>query len=216
MKHYKARINLIGYLHWVRFCSRALLPALTGLASAASGSAQSLSFDSGFRAKGAVIAVHLGWETQPAAVLRAERIFSDYQTRSFFRIGALPMLVVEKFQVELHDTARLSTVLENVSERLGARGNAWKAIEGRDFCLSFTSPNAGQVRARRLRLESGGTWALHDGTIEPPGAAAIPFSRATLTISGPRAGELVCETGSGTIQNHLLSLTKPTIHKPPL
>ena len=215
MKYYEPRINPNSYLHRFGFYSPALLATAIGLASATSGSGQSLSFDSGFRAKGAVIAVHLGWETEPAAVLRAERVFSDYQTRGFFRIGALPMLVVEKLRVELHDTARLSTVLENVGDRLGARGVAWKAIEGRDFCLSFTSPNAGQVRARRLRLESRGTWALQDGTIEPPGAAAIPYSRATLTITGPRAGELVCETGSGTIQLHLLSLTKPTIHKPP-
>jgi hypothetical protein len=211
----KPLIDFIGYLRLFGFCSRVLLAGVIALFSATSGSAQSLSFDSGLRAKGAVIAVHLGWETEPAAVLRAERVFSDYQTRGFFRIGALPLLVMEKLRIELHDTARLSTVLASVSERFATRGNAWKAIEGRDFCLSFCSPKDGQVRARRIRLESGGAWALLDGALEAPEAAPIPFSRAALTITGPRAGELVCETPSGTIQVHLLSLTTSTIHKPP-
>jgi hypothetical protein len=212
----KPRKNSIGCLRAFSHCLRGSLAVLIGLASATSGSAQSLLLDSRFETKNAVIAVHLGWELEPVAVLRAERVFGDYQTRGFFRIGALPMLVVDKLRVELRDADRLSTVLASVGESILGRGAIWKAVEGRDFCLSFAHPNDGQVRARRIRLESGNTWGLLDGVVQPPDGAAIPFCQATLTITGPRAGELVCQTAGGTIRVHLLSLSKSTTNKPPL
>jgi hypothetical protein len=212
----KLRRDSIGWLGAFSQSLLGSLAALIWLPSATAGSAQSLLLHSRFQAKNAVIAVHLGWELEPVAVLRAERVFSDYQTRGFFRIGALPLLVMEKLRIELRDADRLSTVLAKVGESLVARGDARKAVEGRDFCLSFSSPKDGQLRARRIRLESGGGWTLLDGAVDRSETTPISFSRAVLTVSGSHAGELFCETASGTIQVHLLSLSTPTTNKPPL
>jgi hypothetical protein len=126
------------------------------------------------------------------------------------------MFVMDKLRIEVRDGDRLSTVLAEVGESFVGRGATWKAVEGRDFCLSFSSPKDGQLHARRIRLESGNTWGLLDGVVQPPDGAAIPFSQATLTITGPRAGELACETAGGTIRVHLLSLSTSTTKKPSL
>lgn len=170
----KSRMDSIGYRRELSHCLRGSLAALIGLSSATFGSAQSLLLDSRFEMKNAVIAVHLGWELEPVAVLRAEHVFSDYQTRGFFRIGVLPMLVMDRLRIELRDADRLSTVLAKVSESFVGREGAWKAVEGRDFCLSL-GPKDGQVRARRIRLESGNAWGLLDGVVQPPDARSHPL-----------------------------------------
>lgn len=186
------------------FCwSLLLVPALL---SAPLGLAQGLFLDSRSQVKNARVAVYLDSGPEPAAWIRAGRIFSDYQSRGFFRIGALPLLVIDKLAIELRDPERISKVLASVGEKFGVNGEARKAVEGRDFRLSFTSSKEAQLRARRVRLESGAPWRLQDGVIQQPNSTPIPFHQATLAITGPNAGELAYETARGTARVHLLSL----------
>lgn len=182
------------------------------LACVRSGLAQGLSFDSRFQAKKAVVALYGESDLEPVAVFRAERIFSDYQRRGFFRIGALPLLVFDGLSIELHDPAQVSKALATLGARFDAQGDARKAVEGRDFCLSFASEKDGRLRARRVRLESATAWHLQEGTVLQAGAAPMPFRQGTLTITGPQAGQLTCETTNGTVRIQLLSLLSNAKH----
>ena len=156
--------------------------------------------------KGAVMPVYQKFGTEPVAVCRAERVFSDYQRRGFFRIGVLPLLVFDGLQIEVRDPARVSSILSSVSGRFASKGQIKKAVEGRDFTLRFASESSGRLRARRVRLERGTEWHLQDGTVDQLGGEAVSFSRATLTVTGANAGEVVCETTNGAVRFRLGSL----------
>ena len=150
-------------------------------------------------------------------MIRAGRVFSDYQSRGFFRIGALPMLVLDKLSIELRQPERLPMALSQVGEKFAVRSDTRKAVEGRDFRLWFTSRKDAQLRARRVRLEGGTTWRLFDGAIQRPDSATLSFRQATLAVAGPNAGELAYETARGIVTMPLLSLlSKLVIHNPPL
>jgi hypothetical protein len=159
-----------------------------------------------------MVALYGESELEPVAVFRAERIFSDYQRRGFFRIGALPLLVFDGLSIELHDPTQVSKALASLGARFDARGDARKAVEGRDFCLSFVPEQDGRLRARRVRLESTTAWHLQEGTVHQAGAAPMPFRQGNLTITGPQAGQLTCETTNGTVHIHLLSLLSNRKH----
>lgn len=163
--------------------------------------------DSHIEVRNAVVPVYLDFTPEPAAIFRVHHIFSDYQTRGFFRIGVLPLLVLDGLNLEIRDPARLSAALNTTSEYFAVKANAKKAVEGRDFVLSFASDKNARVQARSVRLESGTEWRLQEGTIFPSGAAPLPFRKATLAIAGPQAGQLSFETTNGPVHLHLLSLT---------
>jgi hypothetical protein len=192
---------------------RGPLSLLITLLFAPIGLAQGLFLDSRVQVRDAVIAVYPDSALEPAAMIRAGRVFSDYQTRGFFRIGALPLVVLDKLSIELLAPERLSRTLSHLGEKFTVRNDARKAVEGRDFRLWFASRKDAQLRARRVRLESGTTWRLLDGIFQPPGSAAIPFRQATLSVTGPNAGELAYETARGTARIHLLSLLSESTTK---
>jgi hypothetical protein len=185
---------------------------LVALTWARTGLPQGLPLDSRQQGKKVMAALYEGAELQPVAVFRAERIFGDYQRRGFFRIGALPLLVLDGLSIELHDPARLPNALTTLSERFNALRSAKKAVEGRDFRLSFAAEKAGGLRASRVRLESATAWHLQEGTIQPAGGALIRFRQGTLTIAGPQAGQFTGETANGTVRMNLLSLLSNTRH----
>jgi hypothetical protein len=181
---------------------------LAALAGAMLITARASLLDSPVELKGVAVPVYLDSRPEPAAILRADRIFRDYQRRGFFRIGVLPLVVFEGLNLEIREPERLSAALSAVSGQFAVKDNVKKAVEGREFTLRLGQEGDGQLRARRVRLEDGTVWRLQEGSVERAGAAAIAFRRATLTITGARAGELTCETTNGAVQLHLLSLLK--------
>jgi hypothetical protein len=80
---------------------------VTALLSTPHGLAQGLFLDSRAQVKNALVAVYVDPGPEPMAWIRAARIFGDYQSRGFFRIGALPLLVIDKFAIELRDPERI-------------------------------------------------------------------------------------------------------------
>jgi hypothetical protein len=158
------------------------------------------------------VAVYLKSELLPVATVRAGAIHKDYQRRGFFRIGVLPMLALEGLTLEVRDPEHLSGVLTNATAFLARKGEASKAVEGRDFVLSFSSKPDGRVTARSVRLEGREAWSLAQGTVEMPPGQPVNFRQATLTISSPQAGDLLCETTNGPLRFCLHSL--PSNRKP--
>lgn len=161
---------------------------------------------SGTEIKKVTAPVYLGDELQPVAIIRADHVFGDYQRRGFFRIGVLPMLVLDGLSLELCDTTRLSTVLTNVSALLNVNHGATRVVEGRNFSLLFPAQKKADVRAQLIRLQSKTEWRLQDGVVHRPDGTSIQFRRATLRVAGPESGELTCDTAQGAIHIQLLSL----------
>jgi hypothetical protein len=146
------------------------------------------------------VAVYLKSEPSPVAIVRTRAIHEDYQRRGFFRIGVLPMLALERLTLEVRDPEHLSGVLTNATALLGRKGEARKAVEGRDFALSFSSKPDGLVTARSVRLEGRDAWSLAQGAVDMPPGKPVNFRQATLTISGPQAGDLLCDTTNGPVR----------------
>ena len=174
------------------------------------GAAQSWMQESHVEIRNAVMPVYFNFDPHPAALLKVEHIFNDYQTRGFFRIGALPALILDGVTLELKDPTRLTNALAEYCGRFCLKKGVRKAVEARKFRLVFSSHEDGQICARWVHLESSAKWRLQDGTFARPGAKPVAFRSATLVFSGPQAGEFVCQTRSGEIRFPLTSLISNT------
>ena len=179
---------------------------LTALALPFSTSGQNWLQDTHIEIYHAVAPVYLNFEPEPAAIFRVDHIFSDYQTRGFFRIGALPVLVLDKATLELKDFSRLTNALSQLGARLTVKKGLKKAVEARTFRLCLPAKEDGWVCARLARLETATEWRLQDGTVQRPGYEPVSFRTATLAIAGPHAGELVFQTHAGLSRFPLSSL----------
>ncbi len=158
-------------------------------------------------ARHACLAVYLDDKLQPTAVFRVEHAYKDYQTRGFFRIGALPLLVLDGLSMEVRDAERMFEALNQAIAKWTSKNARRSAIEARDFSLCFCPGKRECLRARRARLESPKEWRLEQGSVTLPGATAtVAFSQAILTVSGPDTGELTCETPQGSARLRLFSL----------
>jgi hypothetical protein len=146
-------------------------------------------------------------EPEPVAILRAKQVFRDFQRRGFFRIGALPQMVFEGLDLEIQRRDGLAGSLSRVENYLTARSGARQAIEVREFRLSFGTNASAVLTAHLLRLQDSSTWLLRDGYVDPPGESRVVFTEARLKVTGPRAGELVCETRNRRLRFSLLSPT---------
>jgi hypothetical protein len=176
--------------------------------------------DPNIEVRNAVAPIYLEARPEPAAILRADRVATEYQRRGFFRIGALPMLVMDGLSLEFLDSNRFSNVLSSASARLSGAGEMKKPVEGRNLRVWFAPDTERRLTAQRVRLENGFTWRLHDGGIIQNGAVVIPFSEATLAVAGADIGELVCKSPAGVVHTNLLSVlsAKPnhSLHENPI
>jgi hypothetical protein len=76
---------------------RVLLASLLGCSVLWQASGQPVAdlLADGFHLKGAVISLYSGADGGPATVVRFEQAYRDYESKGFFRIGILPIAVVE-------------------------------------------------------------------------------------------------------------------------
>ena len=107
--------------------------------------------------------------------------------------------------MEIRDPNKLAGALGSVTSGFSPMRGSRRAVEGREFSLSFASYAGGRLRADRIRLENAEAWELRDGSMEQPGSEPLRFRQATLLIAGSKAGELTCETTNGIVHLHLLS-----------
>ena len=179
-------------------CATALLPF-------GSSFAKGLPFGHAQSFKNSIIGLHLGSESEPAVIIKTDHIFSDYQRRGFFRIGALPLVVFDRLNIEIHNPRKLGAALQASSEHFVGGLRQRQAVEGREFSLCFSSSDNPRLQAHRVRLESESAWELEDGLVYRTEGGPIRFRRATLITRGAKAGNLILQTGTETIRLSLLS-----------
>lgn len=128
------------------------------------------------------------------AVVRADRALQDHQRVGFFRIGLLPLFVVEHVQIEIlkpkEFTRSMQLIPEHFSQRTGA-----KELEFRDLLLSFAGDERPRLKAKSVRLTSEGLWNMRSGVLIDRGEA-YEFEQATLNTAGRYAGNITLKSGT--------------------
>ncbi len=155
--------------------------------------------------KHAIVPVYLPSESQPAVVLRVERVFPDLERRGFFRIGVLPLEVAEGVTFEFAATNRVSSALAEVQRRLGPPAISRRA-ELREVKFVFLPEPQPRLEAKRVRLAREGQWHLLDGVCLQTPTGTVHTASARLQVTGLRAGEVTWETGRSA---NLFSLSPP-------
>jgi len=161
------------------FCHVCALPAADLLAG-------------GIALKGGVISLYDGTEAGPATVVRLDQGYTDYESKGFFRIGLLPIGVMEGVTFELPHPESLTNSLAQLHRWLGAR--AAKRLELRRVSFQVSAPVTNRLSAGRARVSPDGTLQLFDGVNFVSGTNQLQAARGVLQVTGEQAGQLVLET----------------------
>jgi hypothetical protein len=135
--------------------------------------------------------------------LRVRRVSEGHQRKGFFRIGALPTIVIEDTVLEIRADADFSNVLHQAHAELVSRPELKRVIDGRGFSIVFPSHTNSCVQAGRMSLGGPGVWRLEDVTVGNPGSSPRTFRRAALQVSGLHTGQLRGETRAEKISIQL-------------
>lgn len=142
--------------------------------------------------RGAVITLYSGTEAEPTTVVRLDQVRKDYETKGFFRIGILPIGVMEGVTFELHHPESVTNSLAQLHQWLGPR--AAERLELRRVSFVVSAPVTNRLDTGRARLAADGRLELLDGVIFVSGTNRMRAARGVLQISGAQAGRLVMET----------------------
>jgi hypothetical protein len=150
-------------------------------------------------AKGVVVPLYVAGQAEPAAVLRIEKVYTDFQRRGFFRIGLLPMLVAEGVEVELRSQEHILAALKQVGDYLQRRGRA-TTLELRRVVIELPGRSAPRLEAGRVRFRPEGSWELAGGVRWRGASAEVQASSGTFCPAGDRAGQLLMATDNGPVE----------------
>jgi len=146
--------------------------------------------------KGVTAPLYVAGEPKAVAVLRVEKVFTDYQRKGFFRIGLLPLCVAEGVRLEVQRPEKAAAALANVRGHLRlAKGNV--PAELRRLVVEVAGEPTVQLKAGRVRFAEAGDWLLDGGVSCAQGTTVAEGARATLQVTGESPGQLVLETAAG-------------------
>jgi len=138
----------------------------------------------------AVIPLYLEADTETVAVMRADSIVASHQRRGFFRIGLLPLIVVENLSIQINDRERLLPALVASGHHFVSKTDNKKIIEARNFSLAIGTNQFPAIVSQTMRPQTPELWMLEHGKILIADGKPLIFDKARLTILGPRAGEV--------------------------
>jgi hypothetical protein len=161
-------------------------------------------FERGLQLKGVVVPFAPEGAREPSAILRVQRVYTDYETKGFFRIGVLPMEVMEGVALEVRHPRELAGTLEDLHRWLGAKSA--KRLQLRDFSLVLpaSGPNTNRLEAARVRIRDNGRWELPGAVSYSFGESRISATHGSLQVTGPAAGLLTVEASPAVTTNLLL------------
>jgi hypothetical protein len=146
----------------------------------------------GFRLKGTVISMYPSTGAGPATVLRFKQAYRDYESRGFFRIGILPIAVVEGVTFELQSCESVTNSLEQLQQWL--RSKAAGRLELRRVTFLVSGPLTNRLESGRADLVADGRLALLNGVNFMSGTNQVQATHGTLQFTGAQAGLFVLET----------------------
>lgn len=174
--------------------TKALLSGMTSLLLVPSAQAQFMGdlLSGNVWARGALITIYQGTEPKPSMIVRANTIFRDYQRKSFFRIGVLPIGVMEGVTFDVRHVESITNSLAQLDHWLGPR--AANRLELRQVTIQISATVTNRLQAGRIHVLPGGKWELADDVRLQVGTNQMQAARATLQVAGERTGTLVMGT----------------------
>lgn len=136
--------------------------------------------------KGAKIPVYVANQGEPVAILQIGQIHKGYQSRGFFRIGVLPMLVLDQVTLEIWNETRAPQALERLRRWRGGLGS--KVVEIRELCIKTGDASDVWLRAKRARFGLHGELELLDDVTFLKDAKELRMTKASLQFTGEDAG----------------------------
>lgn len=194
------------------FCQWKYVTILTlyFLINSISGSESSMPFlASKARYQKAILPIYSTNSLQPIAVLRLDKIFTENRRKGFFRIGLMPVRVIEGLQIELTDPERIRDSLIQVHKSMDPTAFN-RAAEIRGLCIATSY--AGDYKStgtnllhrqttgasHSFRLEATGAKPMGDGCWELTGGVTLstPTNQikgavARMQLTGNQCGKLL-------------------------
>ncbi len=126
-------------------------------------------------------------DVQPIVKIQAARIFVDHEKYGFFRLGLVPLAVVQSVRIQLESAGRLTNALASLNSwNLATR--SLRRLEVRDLEISLFGEPEPRLRAATARVNAAGDLELSNMSL--PGRLAGSISKATLQMTGSAAGRL--------------------------
>ncbi len=141
-------------------------------------------------AKGLTAPIFVPPDPHPAAVLTIGSISREYARHGYFRIGALPELVIDSVTLEIRNPSVIGRILDALNERsLPHLPDKWVRI--RNVCLKAGYGSRSIIVAAEIRKLGRLRWRFVDGVVSNDGTNFHTFDEASLSVSGPGFGQLV-------------------------
>ena len=145
-------------------------------------------------AKGMVIPVFVGSESKPTALVHVKELINDYRRVGFFRIGAMPLVVLDGLTIELKQIRNLSASFKEVHKGVLINKHP-DLLEARDVRIIITAEETPRLQAKTMRFVDAGRWRFFDGILYAGSDHPVQFSQGTLQLHGPSAGRFTYRTG---------------------
>jgi hypothetical protein len=171
---------------------------------AASAPGQPLLGLSQYRIQRAVLPIFSEPDLVLLGVLRVDAIYTDYQRRGFFRIGALPILVAEGVTFEFCQPGKAVEGLANLHHSLG-RGGGRTVMELRKVSFRFSDEPSPRLQVQRVLVQANGQWELRKAVLFSDTDHQLNIDKAILDTIGPSAGRLTSEATSASRTVSLLA-----------
>jgi hypothetical protein len=139
-----------------------------------------------------VIPIFIAPEQRPSAVLRVHRIYADYERRGFFRIGVLPIAVMEEVSFDVRQPDLAAKSLAELHRWIGTP--TAKHLELRQVTFRVAAGVTNCLEVGRIRADPGGKWQLLDGVCFKSGNKELQAAGGTLQVTGAQTGQLIMAT----------------------
>jgi hypothetical protein len=135
------------------------------------------------------------------AVISVDKVYTEYEKKGFFRIGALPVAVLEGITYEVKDPGPAAKNLASLRSWFGGDTASNVELRGVKF---VASPNS-RLEGGRLLFLDNDRWQLVNGVRLISGANEVRAESATLQVAGARIGEVILQTTPPTTNFFLFS-----------
>lgn len=163
------------------------------------------------KARGVVVPFFAGQEQTPSMIMRADRIYTDYERKGFFRIGILPIGVMEGVTFEILHPESATNSLAQLHRWLGPQ--AAKRLEFRKVNFLPFAGSTNHLASGRVRFVPGGRWELLDGVHLFSGTNQVEARHATLQVAGKQTGQLIMATDPPFTNNLFVRVEFPTTNQ---
>lgn len=164
--------------------------------------------------RNARIALRTGDSVNPVAHVRADKIRQDHQKRGFFKIGFLPLVVIENLSIQVSEGDGWRSALPELPRNVPGEPGLRHALQARGFELTFSGCPGGSIRAETAHWDPRGGITLMNGTVHKPGSAVVRFKRGEFKLTGTLAGTFEFSSAFGATRIRLPDFFGPTIKTP--